>query len=236
MSDRAETKTVTDKTAEAENAKTKTATSKTAANRGTADFTFVTSNDHKVLTARAVCQEFGLRFTRQKADLVEIQSDDAAAIARDKARQAFLLVQRPNVKGSIAQGPIAKGPKGPVVITDDNWLIPGLRGFPGPYMKYVNHWFTPEDFIRLTKDLADRTIIMRHVIVYRDAQLEKVFSVDIPGTLLKQARGSSVIPHFAIMSFDGQHSVAEAEADGHTSAVARQPNAWHQLCAWLAAS
>jgi inosine/xanthosine triphosphate pyrophosphatase family protein len=180
------------------------------------DFTFVTSNDHKVKTAEVMCRQFNVSFDRQNIDLVEVQAEDGKVIATGKALQAYETFQRP------------------VVITDDNWLIPGLGGFPGPYMKHVNHWFTPDDFVRLTKDLEDRSIIMRHIIAYRDGDGEQIFSVDIPGILLKEARGSSVIPHFAIMSFDGgQHSVAEAEAASNGSAIAQLPNAWHAFCEWF---
>jgi inosine/xanthosine triphosphate pyrophosphatase family protein len=180
-----------------------------------ADFTFVTSNPHKVKTARASCDPLGISFGHKHQDLVEIQAENGEAIARHKVRQAFEACQSP------------------VVITDDNWSIPGLRGFPGPYMRHVNHWFTPDDFIRLTKDLADRRIIMSHILAYKDSQAEKVFAVDIPAILLKEPRGRSIITHFMVISLDGgKHSAAEAEAKGG-AAVAAQANAWHDLCAWL---
>jgi XTP/dITP diphosphohydrolase len=182
-----------------------------------ADFTFVTSNEHKVLTAKAVCDKYGLGFDRQNIDLVEIQADNGEVIAIDKALQAYETFRRP------------------VAITDDSWIIPGLGGFPGPFMKYINQWFQPDDFIRLTKDLADRSLLMRHIIVYRDEKEEKVFSADIPAVLLKEARGDSKIPHFSVISLDGgKHSVAEAEAAGGKSAFTDTPNAWHDFCEWFA--
>jgi XTP/dITP diphosphohydrolase len=182
-----------------------------------ADFTFVTSNDHKVMTAKAVCDQFGLSFDRKNMDLVEIQSDSGAEIAEYKIVQAYEVY------------------KSPVAITDDSWIIPGLNGFPGPYMKYMNQWLKPEDFLRLTLPLQDRSIVMRQVIVYKDAQRQKTFSADIRGTLMSETRGSSVIPHFTVISFDGgKHSVAEAEENGPT-AITDLPNAWHQVCEWLKA-
>jgi non-canonical purine NTP pyrophosphatase (RdgB/HAM1 family) len=179
-------------------------------------FTFVTSNEHKVATATAMCREYGIKFERRNIDLVEIQADDGESIAIGKVRQAFEEFKRP------------------VVITDDNWFITGLNGFPGPYMKYVNKWFRPEDFIRLTKDLEDRRIVMRQIIAYKDSDCEEIFSEDIEGTLLKEVRGESKIPHFTVISFDGgRSSVAEAELKSQTTAVAEKANAWHKLCDWL---
>lgn len=180
-----------------------------------ADFTFVTSNDHKALTAQAVCDQFGLAFDRQNIDLVEIQADNGEVIAADKALQAFETFKRP------------------VAVTDDSWNIPGLNGFPGPYMKYINQWFKTEDFLRLTKDLKDRRLFMRHIIAYRDSQTEKIFSAEIACTLLKEIRGTSQIPHFALVSLDGKRSIAEAETTSNTSAFASLPNAWHKFGEWF---
>jgi inosine/xanthosine triphosphate pyrophosphatase family protein len=103
-----------------------------------ADFTFVTSNSHKVTTARAVCQKYGLTFIHKTMDLVEIQAETGEPIALNKVKQAYMAV------------------KAPVVVTDDSWFIPGLMGFPGPYMKYINGWFEPEDFLRLTQALISK--------------------------------------------------------------------------------
>lgn len=181
-------------------------------------FAFVTSNDHKAATAKVMCDRYGIGFSRENIDLVEVQADEGEIIARGKVEQAFFTFKKP------------------VVITDDNWLIPGLNGFPGPYMKYINQWFTPDDFLRLTRDLEDRRIIMRQIIAYKDSDNEKIFSVDIEGTLLKEARGSSEIPHFAVISFDGgKTSVAESETGSGVTAVSEKPNAWHGLCEWLQA-
>lgn len=74
---------------------------------------------------------------------------------------------------------------------------------------------------------------MRHVIAYKDKDSEKLFTADIEALLLKEVRGKSVIPHFAVISFDGgKHSAAEAE-DTALMAISQKPNAWHQLCEWL---
>ena len=178
-------------------------------------FTFVTSNDHKVKTAEAVCGPANITFDHKRIDLLEIQAADGEEVARHKVQQAF------------------EACNSPVVVTDDNWNIPALRGFPGPYMRYVNQWFEPEDFVNLTRGLADRQIIMRHILAYKDANKEKIFAVDIPATMLKEPRGESLITHFKVISLDdGKSSAAEAEADG-SSVIASQANAWHDFCDWF---
>jgi len=177
-------------------------------------FIFVTSNEHKVKTAKVMCDKYNISFGRENIDIVEIQSS-GEEIALDKARQAY------------------KKFKSPVVVTDDSWNIPGLNGFPGAYMRYVNQWLKPKDFINLTHGLSDRRIIMEHVIAYKDSDNEKIFTTNIPGVLLTESRGSSIIPHFSVMSFDGgKTSVAESEK-GDNVALESLPNSWKPLCEWL---
>ncbi|MDB5185014.1 MAG: RdgB/HAM1 family non-canonical purine pyrophosphatase, dITP/XTP pyrophosphatase [Candidatus Saccharibacteria bacterium] len=180
-----------------------------------ASFTFITSNDLKVLAARAVCEPRGVSFDRLSLDFVEIQADSGEAIAADKALQAYAHL------------------KAPVVITDDSWIIPGLGGFPGPYMKYIDQYFTVDDYLRLCAELSDRTIILRQYIVYRDAQGEQAFVRDRVGVLLKAPRGEAEISHLRITSFDGgEHSVAEQVAGG-ISAMGGLATTWNDFCDWL---
>ena len=177
---------------------------------------FVTGNDLKFRTAQRICAPRNVKLIQQDIETVEIQAESGEPIARHKANEAFQKLQRP------------------VVVTDDTWVVPGLRGFPGPYMKSVNHWFTAEDWLRLTLPLDDREIIMRQVAVYQDEHEQVMFSVDIKGTLLKEIRGTGPYPHMTITTFNGKTTMAEtAEAGG--SDTAGMHTAWHELTAWLEA-
>lgn len=138
-------------------------------------------------------------------------------MARDKALRVFEQI------------------KEPVVVSDDNWIVPALNGFPGPYMKYINHTFTANDWLRLMKDVTDRRIILRQVIVYQDQQQQQVFATDVEATILREARGQSSYPHTAVISFDGgKTSAAEIISDGKSALYdANRPTSWHDLCKWL---
>lgn len=179
------------------------------------DFTFVTSNNIKVQAATAACNEFGISFDRTVIDFIEIQSSQGAPIARHKAEQAYSQLHKP------------------IVITDDSWIIPALNGFPGPYMKQVNDWFSIEDWLRLTRDLTDRRMILRQIIVYQDSRQQRLFSCDLEAVMLRESRSATGIKHFSIISFDGgQHSAAELSERGE-SPIKHLPNSWHGLCKWL---
>jgi XTP/dITP diphosphohydrolase len=179
------------------------------------EITFVTGNADKVWTANRICKDFGITLVQTTFDIVEIQAEDAEIIAREKAKRAYELVG------------------GPVVVNDDSWIIPGLNGFPGPYMKSMNHWFSAEDFLRLTKPLTDRRIFLSQYTIYQDKNGARLFQRDIEGILLKEVRGEHAIaPHTAITSFDGgANSVAENFSKDHPS-IDQHQTTWHDFAKW----
>jgi len=177
--------------------------------------TFVTGNQQKLMAAQAICGPLGITIINEQLDIVEIQSENAEDIAIDKAAKAYAGLGRP------------------IVVNDDAWLIPGLNGFPGPYMKSINHWFSSDDWLRLTRDLADRRIILRQYIVYQDAGGQKVFRYDIEGRLLTEARGEANNHNDTIVSFNDEGlSNAEVRATGKSS-IEHRETAWHAFAAWL---
>ncbi|SRR6266540_1464986 len=181
---------------------------------------FATTNTVKFRTGHAICQKYGVVLEQLTAlDIPEIQAHDGEEVARDKAQRAFEVVQKP------------------LLISDDSWIIPGLKGFPGPFMKFVNQMFTLQDWLRLTTPLSDRQIILRQILVYQDHEGQKLFSTDVEGLLLAEPRGHNKANLMSITSFDdGKHSVAEMHADGRSSiAASSKPTAWHDLCDWYKA-
>lgn len=179
--------------------------------------TYVTSNKIKFDTATLICAPLGVNLQQATADVPEMQGNDGEIIARDKAQRAYDILQRP------------------IIISDDSWSIPGLKGFPGPYMKYMNEWLTEEDWLRLVKPLEDRRIVLRQVIVYQDANGQHTFHTDVEGVLLRKPHGASHFPHLTLASFDnGTTSIAEAiEKSGSALATANRTSSWHALCEWV---
>lgn len=175
---------------------------------------YATGNEHKFLLAQTICNTFNVELEQSSLNVPEIQGEDGELIAKDKAEKAFAKFKKP------------------VVITDDNWIIPGLNGFPGAYMKSVNDWFTVQDWLHLTQPLQDRRIILRQIAVYQDESSQHLFSQDIEGILLPEARGTSPYSHSSITSFDnGQHSSAEFHERGESSAAHRH-TVWHDFVEW----
>jgi len=178
---------------------------------------FSTGNSEKFLTAKHVCDHYGILVTQKTGDIVEIQEENPEKVAIDKASKAFALIGQP------------------VVITDDSWAFSGLRGFPGVYMHSINEWFTPEDFLRLTFPLTDRKITLTQYLVYDDGHAQKMFTRQIEGELLKEIRGSSIHASHTILSLSGDKGLSIAEVyDRAADKSTRKPaQIWKDFAEWF---
>lgn len=178
---------------------------------------FATGNKYKFHTAQEVMKQAGITLVQEIVEVDEIQGEDEEIITRDKAQKIYDILGRP------------------ILVNDDSWSIPGLNGFPGPYMKSINQWFTPDDFIRLTKDLTDRRIFLRQVTVYQDERGQHVFTKEIPGTILEEAAsGYPGVPCMMICSLttDGR-SLAEVRATTPEQLAHEHDTVWHEVAAWI---
>lgn len=177
---------------------------------------FATGNDEKFEIAAAVREPLGVSLKRTRLDIDEIQGEDSEAIIRDKAKKAFTVLSQP------------------VIVSDDSWNIPGLHGFPGPYMKSVYHWFTPEDFLNLTRPLTDRRIILVQLLAYQDTTRQRIFRKEHVGKLLTAARGTygNSLHKVIAMPNDEGLSVAEAYDRGAVRAERDVAAGWRAFVEW----
>ena len=177
---------------------------------------FATGNAEKFEIALATCEPLGISLTRKALDIDEIQGEDSEAIIRDKARRAFDQLGEP------------------VIVSDDSWNIPGLNGFPGPYMKSMDHWFTPDDFLNLTRPLKDRRIILVQLLAYQDKRHQQVFRNEYVGTLLTERRGQYGRPLQKVVTMPGDDglSIAEAYDKGVIHTERDVAAGWRQLATW----
>lgn len=184
---------------------------------------FVTGNSDKIRHARTILAEFGFAPRQEQLKIVEIQAEEGEPIVRDKAQKAYNILKQP------------------LIANDDSWSVPALNGFPGPYMASMNHYFKPEDFLRLFSTITDRRIILHQHIVYQDERGQQYFVRSIEGTLLQEVRRPAHlvqdIPCLSVISLtsDGK-SMAELIAEDKSSAsLSGRRTAWHDLGEWLQA-
>jgi XTP/dITP diphosphohydrolase len=181
-----------------------------------------TTNAIKFGLGEQMCKRHGIELEQIVIEVDEIQSEDVDKIIDRKARAIYDLLQKP------------------VVISDDTWRIPALNGFPGPYMKSINHWFKAEDFIRLMTGVQDRSIILEQRVAFFDGTELVVFTHDVLGTIVEKPRGTSDIPvtNVAAMDIDGGLTIAEVYAKGlgHSSGrIDKVSGAWKAFAEWYSA-
>jgi len=177
---------------------------------------FATGNQQKFLAAQAAFLKSHITLVQKPVEIDEVQSEDSEYIIRDKARRAFEILQQP------------------LIVSDDSWSVPGLNGFPGPYMKSMDHWLTPQNWLDLTARLTDRRIILIQRLAYQDKDTFKLFRSTYTGTILTESRGKhgATLQKVVTMPGDNGLSIAEVHDKGIEYADREVVEGWQALIAW----
>lgn len=181
---------------------------------------FASSNQQKYNTAKLFCEHAGVAIEQVSVgDIPEIQGENPRDIIEHKAREAYKALGKP------------------VVVSDDNWNIPALNGFPGPYMKSINYWFSPDDFLRLMHGVADRRVYLEPYLAYVDEHEVVIFEGQVPGVMLEESRGTlqkSPIMNVVSHDCDDGLTIAEVYDTGDQFHPRRlsQGGGWTELLNW----
>jgi XTP/dITP diphosphohydrolase len=181
-----------------------------------ADLLYSTGNAEKFDNAKLACDNLAISIEQCSLDIDEIQSEDGEAILVDKLQKTFKKLKKP------------------VLASDDTWEIPALQGFPGPYMKSINHWFSPEDYLRLTLPLEDRSIYLIQRLGFTNGKELKLFTSKTKGTILKEVRGLYGAANHKLVTLDGDNglSIAEIYDRGLNSADRHAIGVWDEFLDW----
>ena len=176
---------------------------------------FITGSDRKAQQAQQALRRYGIEVETRECDVDEIQSTDAAKISTAKAKAAYAIVQKP------------------LVVNDHFWSIPALGGFPGGYIKDINNWFEPEDYLALMKNKTDRSATLTEHVVYFDGQEIKQFSVSFKGKFVHEPKGESPINQEKVFSFDGSDKTIAEYVERGENALDVDKSAWHKFGEWF---
>jgi XTP/dITP diphosphohydrolase len=110
--------------------------------------TYITGNETKFKVAEQVLQDSGILLRREHLCTPEIQSSRVEEVAEYSAIWASQYLNQP------------------VVVTDAGFYIKALNGFPGPFIKFINEWFSAKDFLSLMQGKNNRQIIIRDCLAY----------------------------------------------------------------------
>ena len=86
--------------------------------------TFVTGNEGKFKNATALFTDSGIELNQLSINTPEIQSNNSSDISKYSAEF------------------VCKSLNEPFFVMDRSFSIDSLNGFPGPFVKYINQWFT----------------------------------------------------------------------------------------------
>lgn len=139
---------------------------------------FATTNPGKVRSAQRRLEPHGITLYPTTIELDEQQINDPEIIASKKAEQAYRQLQKP------------------VMVIDAAWDIEALRGFPGPYAKYVFETIGVEGILQLLKPQkkqAERLAKFVHVLAFQDGTMQqaKIFTGIVRGSIARSVRGGN---------------------------------------------
>lgn len=178
--------------------------------------TYVTGNKNKYENAKKFFADYDIEVEQEALSIAEIQGSDSAEIAVSKAQEAW------------------KELKKPLFINDASWSIPALKGFPGPYMKYINQWLEPVDFIHLMEGKEDRSIILKDVIVFINESGYTIFTNEHTGVVLEQvASVPSRHSSDAVISLSSSGLSIGEEVSRGTFFVDGEDKVWKEFAEWV---
>lgn len=134
----------------------------------------VTTNQKKLLTAQKVLSKYGveLEIISTEYEVPEIQAFDVESVAAFSAKY------------------VADKENKPIILTDTGYFINALNGFPGPYIKQMNHYFSTDDLLKLMVGKSDRSFVMKECLAFCMPGMEPVTYTSINnGTIAETAHG-----------------------------------------------
>jgi XTP/dITP diphosphohydrolase len=129
--------------------------------------TFASTNQNKFREVQSILLPCGISVDFEQAgDLLEIQSDSLAEIAREKAKSAYAKVARP------------------VIVEDDGLYINALKGFPGPYSSHAFKTIGNAGVLKLLEGEDDRSAYFCSIIAYFDGKDLQTFEGRVEGQIV----------------------------------------------------
>lgn len=152
---------------------------------------FVTGNTLKFDIAKAYFAPLGDSFTLKQLDIdvPEIQANTVEEVAIYSAKEAVRVTGEP------------------CIVSDAGLRIEVLSGFPGPFLKYVNHWLGVDGYLKLLQGTDNRR-------AYFEDTLAVAFPDGSSQTFTRQEHGT--IAETAEDTQPGWAANSLFVSDGHT--------------------
>ncbi len=141
------------------------------------EIVFVTGNKGKYLSMQKKCEKLGVNLIWKNLDLSELEVNDVTEVSKDKARQAYNLLNSP------------------CFVVDSGFFIdnyPNCPGYPGAFVKRSGIANNPESLLEIMKDIDNRSCRFIDVITFYDGNEYYVFYDVNEGFLSKDIRGNNM--------------------------------------------
>lgn len=134
----------------------------------------VTKNESKLKVAQNALKVYGITVDQVAIDTLEIQSSSVEEVVKYSVQFAANKVGKPVIKGDVG------------------FSVEALGGFPGPFIKFVNKWITPQQFINLYKNETNKKAYFTDALGYCEPGGEPVcFVTKTYGTLSERPTGDN---------------------------------------------
>lgn len=133
---------------------------------------FVTGNKYKFQIAKQASKSSSFKIIQKKLDIPEIQSESVEEIAAFSTKWASDKLKKP------------------AVVSDGGCYIEALNGFPGPFIKYINKWFSVEDMLRLMDGKKNRRVVWKDCLAYCESGKEPITFTDYTKGMIAEKAGA----------------------------------------------
>jgi len=121
---------------------------------------FVTGNHYKFQAAKVALKNTRIGLTQKRIVVPEIQDESVEKIAAFSANWAANVLKKP------------------VIVSDSGYYIEALNGFPGPFVKYINKWLSPENLLKIMSDKKNRRVVWIGCVAYCEPNKKSIIDIE----------------------------------------------------------
>ena len=135
---------------------------------------YITGNKYKVELAKNILKPLGIEIEAKKIECPEIQANTIEEVSRYSSKYASETLQESTLKN------------------DSGIVIPGLKGFPSAYTKYVEETIAVDGILKLMEGIEKREAYFIEALAYTELGKEpKVFVSKTNGSIAKEMSGKN---------------------------------------------
>jgi non-canonical purine NTP pyrophosphatase (RdgB/HAM1 family) len=178
---------------------------------------FITGNKYKFKIAQKALNSLNVKLVQRKLEIPEIQSVNVEEIASFSAGWASKLLKKP------------------VLLSDVGFYIESLKGFPGPFVKYINRWLFAEDYLKLMRGKKNRRVTVKDCLAYCEYNKKPItFCALTKGKIARRAGNKGISSMDKIFIPEGEKiTTSEMKLDEMLNFWRKNINNWEKFINYL---